>query len=102
MSGRGGRDRRAFEALRNLSRNIRGDLELGELCSTIAPEAARIVGAESATVMLLDASGERLLCRAAFGMPADEPEGIAFRVGEGVAGWVVMEGRPALIGDVGK
>jgi diguanylate cyclase (GGDEF)-like protein len=59
--------------------------------------------------MLLDADRKRLLAKAAYGLrthggaapgfPRDRSQSLSFRVGEGVAGWVVEHGRPALIHD---
>jgi diguanylate cyclase (GGDEF)-like protein len=50
--------------------------------------------------MLLDADRNRLLAKAACGLPAERVQSQSFAVGEGVAGWVVAHGEPALIADV--
>jgi diguanylate cyclase (GGDEF)-like protein len=50
--------------------------------------------------MLLDADRKRLLAKAAYGLRTERMHSLSFKVGEGVAGWVVARGEPALIDDV--
>jgi diguanylate cyclase (GGDEF)-like protein len=50
--------------------------------------------------MLLDADRKRLLAKAAYGVRTERMQSLSFRIGEGVAGWVVERGEPALITDV--
>jgi diguanylate cyclase (GGDEF)-like protein len=50
--------------------------------------------------MLLDADRKRLLAKAAYGLRSERMHTLSFAIGEGVAGWVVENGAPALIGDV--
>ncbi len=52
--------------------------------------------------MLLDAERKRLLARAAYGLSTERMHALSFRVGEGVAGWVIERGEPALITDVAQ
>jgi diguanylate cyclase (GGDEF)-like protein len=51
-------------------------------------------------VMLLDASRQRLLARAAYGLRTERVHKLSFKIGEGVAGWVALHGEPAVIDDV--
>jgi diguanylate cyclase (GGDEF)-like protein len=48
------------------------------------------------------ADRRRLLAKAAYGLRTERMHTLSFAVGEGVAGWVVERGEPALIGDVGS
>jgi len=60
----------------------------------------QMIGAKACSVMLLDADRKRLLAKAAYGVRTERMQSLSFRIGEGVAGWVVEHGEPALIGDV--
>ncbi len=75
---------------------------LGSLLAQISRLVTRLVGAQACSILLLDAPGERLLGKAAYGLDRKDVEAISFRVGEGVAGWVAANSKPALIGDVSR
>ena len=93
-------------ALYEIGKLIASELDPGVLLSRIADAICQLVPATNCRVMLLDADRHRLLARAAYGIrterapPLSPPPSQSFRVGEGVAGWVLQRGEPALIGDV--
>jgi diguanylate cyclase (GGDEF)-like protein len=89
-------------ALFEIGKLIGAELDPGILLSRIAEIVCPLVEAGACTVMLLDADRKRLLAKAAYGARKDRAPLLSFRVGEGVAGWVVEHGRPALIHDVGN
>jgi diguanylate cyclase (GGDEF)-like protein len=62
----------------------------------------QLIDAKACSVMLLDADRKRLLAKAAYGLRTARMQSLSFRVGEGVAGWVVEHGKPALIHDVAQ
>jgi len=72
----------------------------GILLARIAELICQLIGAQACSVMLLDADRMRLLAKAAYGLRAERVQQLAFPVGQGVAGWVIEHGEPALIGDV--
>ena len=81
---------------------IGSDLDPGQLLSRISELVCTLLEAEACSVMLLDASRKRLMARAAYGLRAERMHRLSFAVGEGVAGWVVQHGEPALIPDVNQ
>jgi len=87
-------------ALFEIGKLIGAELDPGILLSRIAELLSPLVEAAACSVMLLDADRKRLLAKAAYGLHKDRAQSLSFRVGEGVAGWVVEHGRPALIHDV--
>jgi diguanylate cyclase (GGDEF)-like protein len=89
-------------ALFEIGKLVGAELDPGILLSRIAELLCPLVEAGACTVMLLDADRKRLLAKAAYGARKDRAPLLSFRVGEGVAGWVVEHGRPALIHDVGN
>ncbi len=69
------------------------------LLARIAELVCQLVGAGACSIMLLDGNRQRLIPKAAFGLRAERLDVLSFDVGEGVAGWVVQRGEPALIAD---
>ena len=79
---------------------VGSDLDPGILLSRIAELVCQMVNAKACSVMLLDADRKRLLAKAAYGLRTERMHTLSFNVGEGVAGWVMERGEPALINDV--
>jgi diguanylate cyclase (GGDEF)-like protein len=79
---------------------VGSDLDPGILLSRIAELLCSLINAKACSVMLLDADRKRLLAKAAYGLRTERMHTLSFAVGEGVAGWVVEKGEPALIADV--
>jgi diguanylate cyclase (GGDEF)-like protein len=95
-----GQYKRIFTVLFQLTKKINEAIPLPELLRSVAHAAVELVDAEACSIMLLDEQRSELLSKASAGLPADEEARIAFKVGEGVAGWVAEHGAPALIADV--
>ena len=89
-------------ALFEIGKLIGSDLDPGILLSRIAELVCQLIDAKSCSVMLLDADRKRLLAKAAYGLRTERMHTLSFAVGEGVAGWVVERGEPALIADVAQ
>src|SRR5580698_4524965 len=79
---------------------VGSDLDPGILLSRIAELVCQMINAKSCSVMLLDGDRKRLLAKAAYGLRTERMHTLSFAIGEGVAGWVVQTGEPALIADV--
>lgn len=75
------------------------DMDAGQLLSRLSKLLCELVDAEACSVMLLDTERTTLLAKAAYGLRTERMHSLSFRVGEGVAGWVVQHGEPALIAD---
>ena len=89
-------------ALFEIGKLIGSDLDPGILLARIAELVCQLIDAKACSVMLLDADRKRLLAKAAYGLRTERMHSLSFRIGEGVAGWVVERGEPALITDVTK
>jgi diguanylate cyclase (GGDEF)-like protein len=87
-------------ALFEIGKLIGSELDPGVLLSRIAELICQLLDAKACSVMLLDAGRSRLLAKAAYGVRTERMQSLSFRVGEGVAGWVVERGEPAVIADV--
>lgn len=96
---------RASERLRCLLRVaqvVNSSLDLNAVLEHILTQAKEILDAESGSIMLREAAppnedGERLRVLAAQGPRAQEIQGQSQRLGEGVAGWVALNGEPVLL-----
>jgi diguanylate cyclase (GGDEF)-like protein len=90
---------RFYRCISELNQVMNRGVELSVLLETICRETTILLASETTSVLLLDRHRERLLCSAAQGLTPKERDAIAFRPGEGVAGWVIANGEPALISD---
>ena len=60
----------------------------------------RMLGVNRCSLMLIDPGSKTLRIRAAHGLAPDVVKSSRIRIGEGVAGWVALHGRPLLVKDV--
>lgn len=81
-----------------VSRLLSSKLDISELLTTIMRLASRVVGAERASLYLLDEKTQELYFDVALGLPEDVQK-MRWRVGEGIAGTCAKEGRSIIIND---
>lgn len=87
------------EILFEIGKAIGSEMDLDRLFARISELICALIGADACSILLLDPSSTGLVARAAHGLqPAHLPH-VVFRVGEGVAGWVVAHGETALLHD---
>ena len=80
---------------------INSALALQNVLRLIVANASQVLGGGArCSIALLDVKAREVVTMAASGVAPDETWGTRFTLGEGVAGWVVQQGKPALIGDV--
>ena len=89
----------SLEMLVMVSRLLSSKLDISELLTTIKRLASRVVGAERASLYLLDEAAQELYFDIALGLPEDVQK-MRFKLGEGVAGTCAKEGRSIIINDV--
>ena len=90
------RSERDLEALATVGRRLRGSADLDHQLSLTLRLAAEAVGANRASVMLLNPETERLEIRCSVGLP---PEAILSTIGlgKGIAGWVAEHNQPFIL-----
>ncbi|MFA6033466.1 MAG: sensor domain-containing diguanylate cyclase [Myxococcota bacterium] len=91
---------RLFPILFEITKMLNSGAELHRLLRYFAERIVGLLGADSCTILLLDADQRELLCRATSGATKEEEDRIVFRMGEGVTGWAASHGAPALVADV--
>ncbi len=82
-----------------VSRLLSSKLDISELLMTIMRLASRVVGAERASLYLLDEKAQELYFDVALGLP-ENVQKMRFKLGEGIAGTCAKEGRSLIINDV--
>ncbi|HNT97997.1 MAG TPA: GAF domain-containing protein, partial [Elusimicrobiales bacterium] len=89
----------SLEMLVMVSRLLSSKLDISELLTTIMRLASRVVGAERASLYLLDEKTQELYFDVALGLPAEVAK-MRLKLGEGVAGVCAKEGRSIISNDV--
>ncbi len=84
----------------NLSKTLSATLNMEELFRLALHLIGRSLYVDAYSLMLLDDSGERLVVKAAFGLPEDGGLGLSLRLGEGISGLVAQTGQAMLVPDV--
>ncbi|MEM0913288.1 MAG: sigma 54-interacting transcriptional regulator [Planctomycetota bacterium] len=92
-------DRPALLALMRASQAVADGQDAMAVCRLLAEQAATVLQAEGASVLLLDRAKQRLRFEVATGPAAGTVEGMEFAATEGIAGQVVRTGRPVRIDD---
>ncbi len=88
----------SLEMLVMVSRLLSSKLDISELLTTIMRLASRVVGAERASLYLLDEKTQELYFDVALGLPEDVQK-LRFKLNEGIAGACAREGRSIIIND---
>ncbi len=94
----GQRNLRELGALYRIQASINSTLELEWVLQLAMQEVQDLFGVEKCSLMLLDEQTNELFFQVALG--AQPNKQIRFNVDQGIAGWVVRTGQPALVNDV--
>ena len=90
-------DERRFELLADLGAMIAREVELDELLASFAERVARALGADRASLWLIDGASGELRARVADRV---DPEDLRLPVGRGIAGHVARTGETLSLADV--
>ncbi len=100
------REKQNTETLLRILTEVSSSLDLDRALNRTLALLNDAIGAEQGTIMLLNADDNMLHYRAGYGylseMMSGERRGFKLKVGEGLAGWVVANREPVLIGDLLK
>lgn len=89
----------SLEMLVMVSRLLSSKLDISELLVTIMRLSSRVVGAERASLYLLDEKTCELYFDVALGLP-EEVQKMRFKLGEGIAGTCAQQGKSIISNDV--
>jgi signal transduction histidine kinase len=90
------------ERVLEATRAITSTLRLSELLATVMRLASEVARAEASALLLLDPATGELYFDVALGEKGGALRQIRLKKGEGIAGWVAENRRPALVNDVAK
>ena len=91
-----------LSTLLELGRDVMSVLDLTELLEKIPQLIARLTTFSAFSVYLLDDVRQELRVAYAVGYPPDVARTLRLRVGQGVVGAAVEQGRPILVNDIGQ
>jgi signal transduction histidine kinase len=86
-----------LSCLLEVAQVINSSLELDAVLDHILSQATRILEAQSGSIMLLDETARQLRVHAARGPRAENVLGRTQELGQGVAGWVALNGEPLML-----
>lgn len=89
-----------LELLVDVARIMSSKLDLKELLETIMECATRVVKAEVSSLLLVDEKTDELYFDIALGEKGTDIKTIRLKMGEGIAGWVAQNRKPAVVNDV--
>jgi len=89
-------------SINEVSRALHSILDIKELVRFFVHLVAIQLGAERASVMLLDRDKGELSIDASVGLDKKLAESVHIAVGEGIAGWVAREGEAILVEDINR
>jgi phosphoserine phosphatase RsbU/P len=100
MAEGGGRDPvAALQRLMEITASLNSTLNVDELLGLIINSAADLLGAETASLLLVDEETGELIVQVATGEPGEEAMRQRVPAGQGIAGWVVEQGEPVIVDD---
>ena len=91
-----------LHTLNMISQAINSTLDLQKILTLITGHTIRLLEVEAASVILYDKTDNNLWFAAASGGGSDEVRGMELESGQGIVGWVVEHGQPALVPDVSQ
>ena len=95
-------DTELLSTLFELGREVTSVLDLADLLEKIPQLIARLTRFSAFSVYLLDDSRQELHVAYSVGYPQDVARTLRLKVGQGVVGAAVEQGRPILVNDIGK
>lgn len=90
-----------FELLLEVGRLLSSKIELDELLTSVMQLAARVVEAETASLLLVDLTTDELYFHVALGLDPALAK-IRLKMGQGIAGATAQSAQPMIINDVKK
>ncbi len=88
-----------YFALLEISRTVNSSLDVGEILDQAIQQLANVVEATASSIWLVNESSKRISVASATGEKSEQVKAIQLNIGEGIAGWVVKEGRTFITQD---
>jgi signal transduction histidine kinase len=89
-----------LNALIRVSKTVNAHLDLDTVLGSVMSVTTSVMRVEASSLVLIDAETGDLLFHVARGKKAEAVKPIRMKQGEGIVGWVVQSGKPAIVNDV--
>lgn len=89
-----------LSALYEVGKALTSTLDLEQVLPLVMEKAQELLGAEASSLLLIDPGTGELAFQVALGKKGSVVRELRLKKGEGIAGWVALQGRPALVNDV--
>lgn len=89
-----------LSTLNVIAKTLNSTLKLKEVLDIIMNRIRELIRAEAWSILMIDEETDELVFEAAAGEGSERLKDIRLKIGEGIAGWVAKEGRPAIVHDV--
>ncbi|MBN1439321.1 MAG: GAF domain-containing protein [Anaerolineales bacterium] len=90
---------RTMAMMAETTRMIVSSLDLNEVLKEVLSRVVAFLGVEAGSIALIDEASGDLVFRSATGPKAAALQGRRLKPGQGLAGWVVQNGRPLVVAD---
>jgi NtrC-family two-component system sensor histidine kinase KinB len=90
---------RTMAMMAETMRMIVSSLDLGEVLNQVLGRVVSLLGVEAGSIALIDESSGELVFRTATGPKGEKVKDLRLKSGQGIAGWVVQNGRPLVVPD---
>lgn len=90
---------RTMAMMAETTRMIVSSLDLSEVLSQVLSRVVSLLGVEAGSIALIDEAGGDLVFQSATGPKAEALKDKRLKPGQGVAGWVVQNGKPLVVPD---
>lgn len=90
---------RERDLLLEMQQQVNAATFLDELLERLLARTTELVGAQAAGILLRDVESGRLFFRSALGERGEQVRKVALEPGQGIAGWVTLHGKPAVVND---
>lgn len=91
---------RRIEAIQYVSDAALSHLGMDDLMNELLRRVRKVLGTDTATILILDAVGKELVVRASDGLWREDGEVVHIPIGRGFAGRIAMSGQPMVVEDV--
>ncbi|MBI5167468.1 MAG: response regulator [candidate division NC10 bacterium] len=89
-----------LSALYEVGKALTSTLDLEQVLPLVMEKAQELLGAEASSLLLIDPGTGELAFQVALGKKGSVVRELRLKKGEGIAGWVALQGRSALVNDV--
>ena len=89
-----------LNALIEVGRSITSHLDLDSVLESVMTVTTEVLGVEASSLVLVDDETGDLLFHVTQGEKAEAIDPIRLKPGEGIVGWVIERGEPAIVNDV--